>query len=100
MPPATDLKLHLLLLLYVAASLIALILYAFDKRAASRGDWRIPEKTLHLVALVGGWPGALLGQQLFRHKRRKTAFLLLFWLTVAANLGLFYAVLAAPGWVR
>ena len=96
MPP--DLKLHLLLLLYLAASLIALLLYGFDRRAATRGDWCIPENTLQLVALVGGWPGALLGQQLFRHKRRKGSFLLLFWLSVAANLALFYAVLAAPGW--
>ncbi|TGP13701.1 DUF1294 domain-containing protein, partial [Mesorhizobium sp. M1D.F.Ca.ET.231.01.1.1] len=38
-----------------------------------------------LLAFAGGWPGALLGQALFRHKHRKAAFQWAFWLCVLAN---------------
>ncbi len=72
-------------LVLAALSLLCFALYYRDKRAASRGGWRTPEKTLHLVALLGGWPGAILGQQLLRHKTQKRSFRLVFWLTVLAN---------------
>lgn len=82
----------LLFAAYVTASLITFGCYASDKSAAQRGAWRIPESTLQLLALLGGWPGALAAQQLLRHKTRKLAFQLMFWLAVAANL-------AALGWL-
>lgn len=66
-------------------SLAALVLYAQDKAAAQRGRWRTPENTLHLIALLGGWPGALMAQGLFHHKRSKRSFLAMFWLTVLVN---------------
>ncbi|HBD19435.1 MAG TPA: DUF1294 domain-containing protein [Arenimonas sp.] len=69
-------------------SLMALAAYAIDKSAAQAGRRRIPEKTLHLFALLGGWPGALVAQQWLRHKSVKAGFLGVFWLTVFANLGL------------
>lgn len=75
-----------LLVLYVAASLCAIIAYAWDKAAAKADKQRIPEAFLHLLALAGGWPGALLAQQLFRHKTVKTSFRMVFWLTVLLNL--------------
>ena len=53
------------------ASAVSFALYGQDKRAAQRKQWRIPERTLQLLAFAGGWPGALLGQALFRHKHRK-----------------------------
>lgn len=67
-------------------SLLTIALYARDKRAAARGAWRTPESTLHLLALLDGWPGALVAQQWFRHKSRKASFQLAFWATVALNL--------------
>lgn len=55
------------------------------------GSWRVPENTLHLLALLGGWPGALYAQQTLRHKTQKTSFRIVFWMTVLANSGgLFY----------
>jgi uncharacterized membrane protein YsdA (DUF1294 family)/cold shock CspA family protein len=71
--------------LYVVASLIAWLLYAFDKSAAMNGRWRTQEATLLGIGLVGGWPGALLAQQQFRHKTRKLSFQVPFWFTVVLN---------------
>ncbi len=67
---------------YPLASLLAFVLYLYDKRSALRSGWRMPEVRLHLVELLGGWPGALIAQQRFRHKTRKLSFQLVFWLIV------------------
>lgn len=61
-------------------SCAAFILYGLDKRRAGTGGRRIPERTLHLLTLAGGGPGAFLAQQTFRHKTRKLPFLIRFWL--------------------
>lgn len=71
--------------LYLAASLLGLLLYWLDKRSAQGGGRRTPENTLHLVELAGGWPGALLAQQFLRHKTRKASYQTVFWLIVAAH---------------
>jgi len=68
--------------IYVVMSLLAFFLYWRDKRQARTNEWRTPEKALHAVELLGGWPGALLAQQAFRHKTRKLSFQLVFWLIV------------------
>lgn len=64
---------------YPVASLICLLLYWQDKQQARTQAWRTPEKVLHASELLGGWPGALLAQQLFRHKTRKVSYQLVFW---------------------
>lgn len=81
--------------LFLGASVITWLLYWRDKRAAQAGRDRTPETTLHTWALAGGWPGALLAQQQFRHKTSKLAFRRVFYLTVALNLALL-ALLASP----
>ena len=70
---------------YVFLSLITFVVYALDKSAAQDGRRRTPENNLHLLALVGGWPGALAAQNRLRHKSSKTSFLVVFWLTVLLN---------------
>ena len=86
--------------LVLVMSLWTFVVYGFDKRRAVRGGWRVSEQTLHLLALLGGWPGAYLGQRLFRHKISKVPFLMVFWLVVAIHFALAgvvaYAVLADP----
>jgi len=72
---------------YGAMSVLAFALYGLDKWAARREGQRTPEKTLQLLALFGGWPGALLAQQLFRHKSSKRPFQVVFWIVVAINCG-------------
>lgn len=73
-------------LVYLVMSAVSAVVYAADKAAAPSGGRRVPENTLHVLALLGGWPGALTAQRLLAHKTRKTGFQALFWVTVAANL--------------
>lgn len=61
-----------------AASAVACLAYRRDKRSAEAGEWRVPEANLHLLELVGGWPGAFLAQRKFRHKTRKISFQVVF----------------------
>lgn len=75
--------------LYAVLSLITFLAYWKDKAAAQAGRWRTPESTLHTLALLGGWPGALLAQQWLRHKSSKTAFQQLCWATVLLNVAIF-----------
>ena len=75
-----------LLPVYAAMSGLTFVVYALDKSAARQGHWRTREQTLHLLALGGGWPGALVAQRLLRHKSSKAPFQGVFWATVVANI--------------
>lgn len=83
----------LVLMVYTGMSLLTFLVYYLDKSAARRGSWRTRESTLHLLSLLGGWPGALVAQQRLRHKSRKQPFRFIFWLTVLGNL-------AALAWIH
>lgn len=58
----------------VVANLIGFVLMGIDKRKAKKKQWRIPEKTLFLSAILGGSVGALYGMHLFRHKTKHKSF--------------------------
>jgi uncharacterized membrane protein YsdA (DUF1294 family)/cold shock CspA family protein len=77
---------------YLLASLAAFIAYAIDKSAARHGRWRTPEATLHWFSVACGWPGALLAQQLLRHKSSKAEFVAKYWATVVVNISGFVTV--------
>jgi uncharacterized membrane protein YsdA (DUF1294 family)/cold shock CspA family protein len=85
---------HFLWGVYMAMSLATFIVYFGDKRAARLGQPRVSEAMLHWLALAGGWPGALLAQQILRHKSGKKPFLARFWLTVAGNMALLLLLFA------
>ncbi|HWH73953.1 MAG TPA: cold shock and DUF1294 domain-containing protein [Methylibium sp.] len=87
LPPITPLIALLL-------SLVTFFVYWGDKQAATRGAWRTPESSLHLLSLAGGWPGAWWAQTLLRHKSSKRAFLSVYWATVLLNVG------ALVAWIR
>lgn len=69
----------------VLLSLIAFAMYRADKSAAIEGARRTPESALHVVSLLGGWPGALIAQRVYRHKTRKQPFQTIFRITVLTN---------------
>lgn len=77
---------------YVGLSLASVLLYWQDKRAAASGSWRVRETDLHLLGLLGGWPGAVVAQNIFRHKTKKASFARFFWITVMLNVLLFAAI--------
>jgi uncharacterized membrane protein YsdA (DUF1294 family)/cold shock CspA family protein len=83
--------------LYVVASLLTFWMYAADKSAARKGASRTPENTLHLLSLAGGWPGALVAQQKFRHKTMKPSFRSVFRITVLLNCSAFLWLLTPNG---
>jgi len=75
-----------LTILYGVLSLLAYITYALDKSAAIQQKRRVREDALHVLSLLGGWPGALLAQKKYRHKTKKKRFRFFFWITVILNL--------------
>lgn len=89
-------------LAYGLMSLITYAVYAADKAAAQHGRRRVPERTLHILSLLGGWPGALLAQQYLRHKSSKTRFLVLYWFTVLIHTAVFVLLVSLQdqAWLR
>jgi uncharacterized membrane protein YsdA (DUF1294 family) len=87
-----------LALVYLVMSAVAFACYGNDKSAARHARRRIPERRLHAIALLGGWPGALLAQAWFRHKSSKTSFQVAFWLIVLLHVAALAWVLQ-QGWL-
>lgn len=81
----------------VLMSMLTYLMYAKDKRAAINGNWRVPEKTLHIFSVAGGWLGALIAQDKLRHKTQKQPFRAIYWLTVAVNIAAFVWTLTPSG---
>ena len=67
-------------------SLASFIAYAIDKRRAQSDSFRIPERSLHLLDLLGGWPGGWIARRTLRHKTRKASFVVKYWITVVIHL--------------
>ncbi|MGY2291855.1 DUF1294 domain-containing protein [Pseudomonas sp. SDO528_S397] len=85
------------LVAYGVVSLVAFLLYWSDKRKAASQQWRTPENVLHAVELAGGWPGALIAQQVFRHKTRKVSYQVLFWVIVLLHQAFWFDQLLLGG---
>lgn len=63
-----------LLGLFGMINVLSYAAFGLDKRRAESGDWRVPERTLLMLAMLGGWLGAKLAQRRFRHKTSKEPF--------------------------
>lgn len=74
-------------------NLVTFMAYGFDKRAAIKGNRRIPEMHLHTLEFLGGWPGAFIGQRVFRHKTKKKSFQSIFWLMLVLQIAAVYYIL-------
>ena len=64
------------LIYLLAINVVAFLMYGFDKWKAKKDKWRVPEKTLLLVAAIGGSIGAFAGMQVFRHKTKHMKFVI------------------------
>jgi uncharacterized membrane protein YsdA (DUF1294 family)/cold shock CspA family protein len=84
------------LAVYIVVSVVTYVSYAIDKSAARRRRRRVAETSLILLGMFCGWPGAILAQQLLRHKTAKLSFRAVFWVSVLINVFVFVA-LNAPG---
>lgn len=91
--PVTTVKLYFLLLLVLSP--ISFALYGLDKRRAVRCRRRISEGTLHIVAFVGGWPGAWLGRRFFGYQTDSLLFPLTFWGIVTLHVSFLLLALTA-----
>lgn len=80
----------------LAINLMTYASYANDKRRARTKAWRIPEVNLHLMELLGGWPGAWVAQRRFRHKTSKPSYQFTFWFIILTHQGVAYDAL--QGW--
>ena len=58
----------------VLVNVVAFAVYGADKRRAKKAKRRVPEKTLFLLAIIGGGVGAFAGMRIFRHKTRHWYF--------------------------
>ena len=76
------------LIVVAVMSLVCFLAYWLDKRRAANAGRRVSERTLHLLAFLGGWPGALIGQRQFRHKTQKLTFRIVFWMVVVLHVGI------------
>ncbi|MBN2864858.1 MAG: DUF1294 domain-containing protein [Thiotrichales bacterium] len=84
----------LILGMYSFLSFVTYKIYQFDKQSAMDQSRRVPERALHFLSLMGGWPGALLAQEILRHKSRKHPFKTILWITILVNFViLFYVIL-------
>jgi uncharacterized membrane protein YsdA (DUF1294 family) len=77
-----------LMVLWISVNMITLSLYGWDKYQAKRGGHRTAEVVLHMWAFSGGWQGAVLGQEIFRHKTSKVSFRVTHWLVVVSHVAL------------
>lgn len=63
---------------YVVTSLVAFVVFAIDKSRAQRvGSRRTPERTLHMLSALGGFPGSMVAMWGIRHKNRKVGFVVI-----------------------
>jgi uncharacterized membrane protein YsdA (DUF1294 family)/cold shock CspA family protein len=78
--------------IYIGLSIVCYVAYSVDKTAAALQRWRISENALLGLGVIGGWPGAIIAQQVLRHKTKKRGFVTSFWRTVVLNVVLFVTI--------
>ena len=87
--PSLPIAARLILLWALLINLAAVMAMGLDKAKAKAKGWRIPEKRLFLLAVLGGALGGILGMQVFRHKTQHASFRLGFPALLVVNLALY-----------
>jgi len=82
---------------FISINIVTYLAYWVDKRAAVRGEWRIPERNLHTLEMLGGWSGALLAQKILRHKNKKKSYRAEFAFVLVMQLGFIVVALHLLG---
>ena len=75
---------------YVLVSAFTYYMYSEDKDFAQNGNWRISESTLHFLSIFGGWTGAIIAQNILKHKSSKTSFKIIFFITILLNISFLF----------
>lgn len=81
-------KAAIILVNYFLISTVTFKAYKIDRTFLLEHIGSLPESTLHFLSLLGGWPGAMLAQEILQHKIHDRGFKTLFWLTIFINIGL------------
>ncbi|WP_309497527.1 DUF1294 domain-containing protein [Sulfurovum sp.] len=71
---------------YILVGVLTYYIYSKDKDFAQNGNWRISESTLHFLSIFGGWTGAIIAQNILKHKSSKISFKIIFFITILLNL--------------
>lgn len=79
-----------MILYYVLINVITFFIWGYDKFRASLHQWRVPEKTLYTIMIMGGGLGALLGITIFRHKTRKPQFKIIAIISIVVHAFIYY----------
>jgi len=82
---------------FISINIVTYLAYWVDKRAAVRGEWRITERNLHTLEMLGGWSGALLAQKILRHKNKKKSYRAEFAFVLVMQLGFIVVALHLLG---
>ncbi|HGG8988120.1 DUF1294 domain-containing protein [Enterobacter cloacae] len=77
---------------FLLVNVLTMVIYGADKMAARKGMRRVPEATLLVFGVTGGWLGAIAGQQIFRHKTQKQPFKTYFFLSIVVSIAMMAAV--------
>lgn len=86
-------KLYTIVTIYmIIMSIIGFVIMGIDKRKAIKRGWRIPERTLLLIAFMGGALGSFIGMRFFRHKAKHIKFVVLLPLALLLNILLWLQV--------
>ncbi|XUY28197.1 DUF1294 domain-containing protein [Agrobacterium sp. rho-8.1] len=85
---------------YLTFNIIVFLIYGWDKKAARSGEWRMSESVLLWLAFLGGSLGAVLAQQLLRHKTRKQPFRTYLVSVIILQIVLCGSLIIMPHWLE
>ncbi len=81
----------------VGANVSAFAIWAYDKHQAAKGGWRVPEKSLHTMAVLGASPASLAAMSLLRHKTQKSFFVTFYSILLVLHIAVLLWILFPPG---